>query len=131
MPQISKLKLPPLDLGEETLGQRIARLRKEQGLTQADLAEKSGLIRYLISDYERDKRRPNYEMIIRLALALEVTTDELLGLKGQEKKAKPSLRIQRRVKRIEELPASQQKVLMKMIDVFIENIQLKKQSSPK
>jgi transcriptional regulator with XRE-family HTH domain len=129
MPQVSKLKLPPLDLGPETLGQRLARLRKERGHTQAELAEKIGLIRGLISDYERDKRKPNYEMIIRLALALKITTDELLGLKKtMADNKKPNLKIQRRVNKIEQLPSGQQKALLKTIDTFIENLQLKKQA---
>ena len=81
MPQVSKYKLPPLKLGKETLGQRIARLRKERGYTQIELAKKIGITQVLVSDYERERLRPHYEMIIRFALALGVTTDELLGLK--------------------------------------------------
>jgi transcriptional regulator with XRE-family HTH domain len=120
MPRVSKSKLPPLKLGKETLGQRIARLRKERGYTQAELSEKVGIIRGLISDYERGKIRPHYEMIIRFAQALEVTTDEFLGVKTSKKNGKsPSLRILRRLNRIEELPASQQKILLKTIDTFL------------
>jgi transcriptional regulator with XRE-family HTH domain len=74
MPRKSKLKLPPIDLGSESLGQRIARLRKEKGYTQVELAKKMGIVRVLVSDYERERIRPHYEMIIRLALALDVTT---------------------------------------------------------
>jgi ribosome-binding protein aMBF1 (putative translation factor) len=44
MPKVSKLKLPPLDLGEETLGQRIARLRKGRGISQVELAGKIGIV---------------------------------------------------------------------------------------
>jgi DNA-binding XRE family transcriptional regulator len=40
--------------GQETLGRRIARLRKERGYTQVELAEKIGIIQVLISDYERE-----------------------------------------------------------------------------
>jgi len=119
MPQRSKLKLPPLNLGKETLGQRIARLRKERGYTQLELAEKMGIIQVLISDYERDKLRPHPEMSIRFAQALEVTTDELLGVKASKNDGnKPGLRILRRLKKIEALPLSQQKILLKTIDTF-------------
>ena len=37
MPKKSKLKLKPVDFGEESLGQRLARLRKERGFTQKQL----------------------------------------------------------------------------------------------
>lgn len=126
MPQISKIKLPSLDLGSETLGQRIARIRKERGYTQVELADKIGTIRYLISDYERDKRRPNYEMIIHLAIALEVTTDELLGLKlpKNTKSTKgPSIKILRRIKKIEALSPAHQKMILKNIDIFLKGIE--------
>lgn len=125
MPRRSKIKLVPLNLGNESLGQRLARLRKEKGYTQAELSAKIGIIRELISDYERDKIRPHSEMIIRLAIALEITTDELLGLRQPSKGNgdKPSLKILRRVKRMEELPESQQKVLLKTIDTFLKAAQ--------
>ena len=42
MPKKSKLNLPPLNLGEEAWGKRIARLRKQNGLSQAQLAKKIG-----------------------------------------------------------------------------------------
>lgn len=127
MPRRSRLKLPPLNLGKETLGQRIARLRKERGYTQLELAEKMGLVRVLISDYERDKLRPHFEMIIRFAQALEVTSDVILGLKPSKNNGnKPSLKILRRLNKIETLPSSQQKILLKTIDTFLEREKLRK-----
>jgi len=106
--------------GQETLGRRIARLRKERGYTQVELAEKIGIIQVLISDYERDKLRPHPEVIVRFAHALNVTTDELLGLTvSPTAGTKPSLKTLRRLKKIEELPPSQQKALFKTIDNFL------------
>jgi len=120
MPRKSKLELPPIDLGPETLGQRIARIRKEKGYTQVELAEKMGFIQALISDYELDKLRPYYDVIIRFATALDISTDELLGVKLSDyKEEKPDLKIVRRIKKIQNLPPSQQKTLLKTIDTFI------------
>jgi transcriptional regulator with XRE-family HTH domain len=110
--------------GQETLGQRIARLRKERGYTQVELAEKMGMIQVLISDYERDKLRPHPEVIVRFARALDVTVDELLGLKESPTAGtKPSLKTLRRLKRIESLPPSQQKALFKTIDNFLKGVE--------
>jgi transcriptional regulator with XRE-family HTH domain len=120
MPRKSKLKLPPLNLVDETLGQRLARLRKERGYTQAELADKMGIIRELVSDYERGKIRPHYEMVIRFALALEVTSDELLGIKPAKTNTnKPSLKILRRMKKIETLPFQRQNNILKAIDMLV------------
>jgi hypothetical protein len=59
-------------------------------------------------------------MIIRFAKALGVTTtDKLLGLKPSKNEGnKPNLKILRRMKKIEELPLTQQKILLKTIDTF-------------
>jgi len=120
MPQKSKYKLKSLTIGKDTIGERIASLRKERGYTQADLAEKIGINRVLISDYERNRIRPHFEMIIHLALALDVTADEILGLKPSKSNGtKPTLKILRRMKRIETLPPAQQKALLKNIDMFL------------
>ncbi len=120
MPRKTKLKLPPLNLGKETFGARLSRFRKEKGYTQVELGQKIGIGQTLITDYERNKLRPYHEMIIRFALALDVTTDELLGLKHSKRKGKgPSLKISRRLKKIEELSPSQQKFILKTIDSLL------------
>jgi len=124
MPKPSTLKLPPLDLGPETLGQRLARLRKERGYSQVELAEKMGIIQQLITAYEHDRLRLHAEMVIRFARALDVSTDELLL--GLNKKAKAqkgtglSLKIVRRLQRIEQLPELRQKTLLKSIDLLLD-----------
>lgn len=120
MPRVSKLQLPPLDLGKESLGQRIAKFRKLNGLTQTQLADQIGLTQVLVSDYERDKIRPHPEMIVRFALALGVSADQLLGIKKPKEAGKmPGLKMLRRIKKIEELPPSKQKTLLHIIDTFV------------
>lgn len=124
MPQKSKFKLPPLDLSKESVGQRIARIRKERGYTQVELADRIGIIQALVSDYERDRLRLNADMAVRFALALEVTTDELLGLRpssGRGKKA--SRKVLRRLEQIESLSPHQQATLLKTIDTFLKGAQ--------
>ena len=121
MPRKSKLKLPALNLGKESLGQRVARLRKEKGYTQTQLADKIGLTQDLVSAYELDKLGMRAEMVIRFAQALEVSTDELLGVKSTKKKVddEPSLRIMRRLNKIKTLPPSEQKTLLRTIDMLL------------
>ena len=124
-----KSKLPSLNLGKETLGQRIARLRKGKAYTQAELSEKIGITQKLISDYELDKIRPYPEMTIRFAQALNVTTDELLGVKPSKNNEDTlNRRILRRMKKIELLPLSHQKFLLRTIDTFLKGTENKKES---
>jgi transcriptional regulator with XRE-family HTH domain len=120
MPKRRTVPLPPLDLGNETLGGRLARLRKERGYTQVELAEKIGTIQALISDYETDRLHLSAEMAIRFALALEVSLDELLHPKAtRPAPKKPSLKLLRRLKQIESLPAAQQTAVLRTIDAFV------------
>ncbi|HXP84135.1 MAG TPA: helix-turn-helix transcriptional regulator [Bryobacteraceae bacterium] len=119
MPRVSRLKPAPIRKGEETHGQRLARLRKERGFTQKELAEKTGLIQALISDYERDKLRLNAEMILRFTAALEVSTDELLQPGGPKPARKPSRRVLRRLELIEALPPTQQTALLRTIGAVL------------
>jgi len=120
MPRKPTLILPPLDLGSETLGERIARLRKEKGYRQAELARKIGITQGMAAEYESGRIRPHPEMTVRFALALEVSADELLGLKRSDNQGeKPDLKILRRLRQIEQLPAYEQRVLLKTIDNFL------------
>ncbi len=121
MPTRSKLKLKPVDMGDESLGQRLARLRKQRGWTQKQIAERTGLIQELVSNYETDKLRLNADMILRFAEVLEVSTDELLrGSKatGAAKK-QPSIKLVRRMEQIEALPLYEQRALLTTIDKFL------------
>jgi transcriptional regulator with XRE-family HTH domain len=121
MPTRSKLKLKPVDMGEESLGQRLARLHKQRGWTQKQIAQRTGLIQELVSNYETDKLRLNADMILRFAEVLEVSTDELLrGSKstGAGKK-QPSIKLVRRMEQIEALPLYEQRALRTTIDKFL------------
>ena len=90
MPKVSRFKLPPVDFGGETLGERIARIRKERGFTQVELAAKIGIIQTIVSAVEGDERKLSAEMAVRFAQALDVSMDDLLGPGRQEKGRKPS-----------------------------------------
>ena len=111
-------------LRRETLGERIARLRKERRYSQTELAEKIGVSQKLISDYEINRLRPPYENIIKLALTFGITTDELIGLKTiKDNGKKPSKKILRRMEKIESLPLSQQKFIIRAIDSHLKAIE--------
>ena len=56
MPRLRHYKLVHIDLpSDESVGERMARLRKGHGLTQRELAAKIGVSRSVIMDYERGK----------------------------------------------------------------------------
>ena len=59
---------------------RLKEHRLRDNLTQLDLGVLSGLNSTVISHYERGVRRPSYENLIRIALALETTCTDLTGI---------------------------------------------------
>lgn len=60
------------------LGERIAEKRKEQGMTQIELAEKMHVTRQTVSRWEAGAVYPDVEKIAELASILEVSCDYLL-----------------------------------------------------
>lgn len=61
-------------------GNRLRQLRKDRKLTQQQLAELIGVKNGVISFYELGDRIPSPEVLRKLALALHVTSDYLLGI---------------------------------------------------
>ena len=61
------------------LSERIRELRVAQGYTQIALAEKLGVSKQAVSNWENDNIQPSIDMLVRLADQFSVTTDYLLG----------------------------------------------------
>ena len=71
-----------------TIGQRIKEARKNTGLTQRELAERSGTATGTIQQYELGKRQPRIEQLQRIASALDVDVNWLMNgrtLEGRDK----------------------------------------------
>lgn len=61
-----------------TLGMMISSLRKENGMTQLELAEKMGVTDKAVSKWERDLSYPDVNSIPKLADIFGVSVDELM-----------------------------------------------------
>jgi transcriptional regulator with XRE-family HTH domain len=64
----------------ESFGQRLKRLRRIAGLSQARLAEAAGLPAGTVRGYEYDRRQPFLAAAVKLAAALGVSLGELAGV---------------------------------------------------
>ena len=84
---------------KESLGQRIARLRKAQNRTQEDLAEKLGITAQAVSKWENDLCAPDISILRDLAAYLGVSVDYLLS--GEQ--IPDHVRMNENAKKIEEL----------------------------
>ena len=69
----------------QTLGERIREYRISIKMTQTDFATRLGITGASVSAYENGTRLPSYEVLVKIADALGVTTDELLGRKKENR----------------------------------------------
>ena len=74
---------------KETFGQRFARLRKNLGFKQDDIAEKVNISAQAVSKWENDLSAPDISTLPILADILNVSLDELLGREVEQTKIVP------------------------------------------
>ena len=67
--------------GVMQIGERLAKIRKERGLTQKDLADKLSMSQQVISNIERNASMPDIVFLEGLADLYEISIDDLIGRK--------------------------------------------------
>lgn len=72
----------------EQLGRRIRELRTQQGLTLDELAERSNVSRAMLSKVERGETNPTLVVAVRVAVALGLTTAQLIGVEERKQAIK-------------------------------------------
>jgi transcriptional regulator with XRE-family HTH domain len=96
--------------------ERLAALRKERGLTQMSLAEKTGMHISQIRRYEAGQSQPTLDAIRNLALALSVSSDDLLFEKN-ERGPEEDLKLQ--FEAVSRLDPEEKKVIRSVIESII------------
>jgi len=92
--------------GRRLFGQRLRRLRDEQGVTQEQVAAAAGISRVTVVRIEHGEQSPKYETLVALARALgrpltELVVDELVAGSGRPGDAPPLNGESRRSRRLE------------------------------
>lgn len=104
-------------------GKIIASLRDRKGLSQTELAEKSGVSRVMIGKYERGEAMPSIDAAKKIADALEVSLDYLVGEGINSKLDKQALK---RLQDLEQLEDDKKKTLFDLIDTYIRDAKARK-----
>lgn len=94
----------------------IADLRENKGWSQSDLANNSDVSRVMIGKYERGEAIPSIEAAKKIADALDVSLDYLVG-EGQN--AKFDKKTLQRLEELEQLEDSKKQTLFDLIDTYI------------
>lgn len=102
------------------LGARVAQARKDQELTQQQLAEQLGIAQQTLAHYEVGRLRIPASMLPTLAQMLGLTTEELLGQSAKPVgKRGPAPRLQQQIERIGQLPKAKQRFVMEMLETVL------------
>ncbi len=98
-----------------SFGKRLATIRKEKKISQEYLAKCVGILANVLGRYERGEARPSIEMATKLADALKVSLDFLVG--------KTELQIDQeiidKIMTIQQLPEDDKHCIMYTIDGLI------------
>lgn len=76
------------NMKKKSLGMMITSLRKENGMTQLELAEKMGVTDKAVSKWERDLSCPDVNTIPKLAELFGISVDELMQIKSETQEEK-------------------------------------------
>jgi transcriptional regulator with XRE-family HTH domain len=104
----------------QRLGTRVADLRRSQNITQVEMAATLGVSQQTINSYEVGRRRIPVSALPTLARSLGVSLEELFGDDAAAaKKRGPAPKLQQQIERIQQLPRTQQRFVMQMLDTVI------------
>lgn len=103
-------------------GDNMMLTRKKKGLSQADLGKMIGTSGDVIGRYERGDITPSIDVVVKVADALEVSVDYLIG------KTKMQLDKQavKRLEDISNLPEENKNFVLNLIDMALRDFKVKK-----
>jgi transcriptional regulator with XRE-family HTH domain len=102
------------------LGARVAQLRKEQGLTQTQLAELLNTTQQQIASYEGARLRIPVSLLPRLARVLGTAVETLIGeSQPQTAKRGPTPKLQQQLERLSALPKPKQRAVMEVLEAML------------
>jgi len=104
------------------LGKRLLALRKELGWSREKLAKAIGTSGAIIGKYERNERTPSVEIARKIAQALDVSLDYLVG----NTELALNTTIIRKIEEIQQLPEEDRKHLFYLLDNVLQNVKARK-----
>jgi len=106
-----------------TFGAHTTALRKRKAISQADLGKIVGTSGDIIGKYERDEVKPSIEVASKIADALDVSLDFLVGKTNVEIDTKTLKRLQE----MQKLNDPDKAHLFEIIDAFLRDRKTKKE----
>ena len=117
---------PPMQTGRPaktertSFGQRLHALREQAGLSQQQLADRIGLSQRAYAYWERHPVALRPDQLLKLADALHVSVEDLVGTNGTKKRGSgPTGKMRQLFEAASRLPRSQQQKIAAIIEPFI------------
>lgn len=104
------------------IGDKIIQLRKQNNLSQFELAKRVGASRTIIGNYERNSNAPSIDMVVKIAKVFNVSVDFLIG---ESKLSSYDKEVLKRIEDIETLDQETRKNLFFLIDNVVQNFKTK------
>ncbi|MBQ9098165.1 MAG: helix-turn-helix transcriptional regulator [Clostridia bacterium] len=101
-----------------TIGNHLYTIRKRQGLTQAEVAEKAGLSDRTYADIERGVSSMRAETLIRICDALSITPNEIFTQENDN----PDATLEQIAKRLRMCSVQELSTALKLLDVYLLSI---------
>ena len=102
-------------------GQRVAAIRKERGLTQKQFSELLCVSHKMVEYYERRASNVTADVVKNIANVLNISADELLGIKSKRSKPGPKSKLRTQIDQIERLPKSKQQAISEILDMSVKS----------
>lgn len=106
-----------------TLGEKIKLARMQKKISQQELGDAAETHQKNVSKYEKDLVIPSAITLKKIADALEVTTDYLLG--HEDNVAIKDTALLKQFKEVDTMPDDEKKALMKVISAYIRDFRTK------
>ncbi|WP_339057759.1 helix-turn-helix domain-containing protein [Candidatus Regiella endosymbiont of Tuberolachnus salignus] len=105
------------------LGERITQLRKKNGITQTEMAEKLKVSQQTVQAWEAGRRRIKVSSLPSVAQIFTISLEELFGEAPEKIKSKrgPVPKWQQQIEEIDSLPKTKQKIISEMLGAMINN----------
>lgn len=104
-----------------SFGENVASARKQKGFSQDELAKKVGTISVTIGRYERNEIKPSIDIATKIADALDMSLDYLVG--NSDAVLEKSL--VKKITEIQKLPEDDKICVHRMLDAFLRDFKAK------
>jgi transcriptional regulator with XRE-family HTH domain len=101
------------------LATRIVEARKRTGMSQRDLAKQLGITQQVVASWEKKSEGIHSDTLKKLAEALEVSADELLGIETSHENLSPTGKLKSLLERMSHLSKRKQNKVIESIEAML------------